>query len=80
MKSYPTMKKHNPHTPILIREAQNAEPKVWARYDLGKEEMAPLSGMLLHHTRRPAANVIKDWTRRASREKSQNWFEQADVA
>ncbi|KAL1628875.1 hypothetical protein SLS54_001564 [Diplodia seriata] len=26
------MKKHNPHTPILIREAQNVEPKVFARY------------------------------------------------
>jgi len=45
MKSYPTMKKHNPNTPILIREAQNTEPKVWARYDFGKEEMKPLSGL-----------------------------------
>lgn len=31
-KSYPTMKKHNPHTPILIREALGIEPKVFARY------------------------------------------------
>lgn len=26
------MKKHNPHTPILIREALDVEPKVYARY------------------------------------------------
>jgi NADH dehydrogenase (ubiquinone) 1 alpha subcomplex subunit 2 len=26
------MKKANPHTPILIREALEVEPKVWARY------------------------------------------------
>lgn len=32
LRAYPTMKKHNPHTPILIREAQNVEPKVYARY------------------------------------------------
>lgn len=32
IRTYPTMKKHNPHVPILIREAQDVEPKVWARY------------------------------------------------
>jgi hypothetical protein len=26
------MKKNNPHTPILIREAKGVEPKMWARY------------------------------------------------
>lgn len=26
------MKKHNPETPIMIREALNVEPKVYARY------------------------------------------------
>jgi NADH dehydrogenase (ubiquinone) 1 alpha subcomplex subunit 2 len=31
-KSYPTMKKHNPHTPIMLREASGIEPKVYARY------------------------------------------------
>lgn len=31
-KSYPTMKKHNPHTPIMLREASGTEPKVYARY------------------------------------------------
>ncbi|KAF1962783.1 NADH dehydrogenase, alpha subcomplex, subunit 2 [Byssothecium circinans] len=44
-KSYPTMKKHNPHTPIMIREANGIEPKVYARYDFGKEKMIPLKGL-----------------------------------
>jgi hypothetical protein len=26
------MKKHNPHTPIMLREASGTEPKVYARY------------------------------------------------
>lgn len=26
------MKKHNPHTPIMIREASGTEPKVYARF------------------------------------------------
>lgn len=39
------MKKNNPHTPILIREAMGVEPKVWARYEYGREKMEPLMGM-----------------------------------
>ncbi|KAI4842471.1 hypothetical protein E4T44_07291 [Aureobasidium sp. EXF-8845] len=39
------MKKANPHTPILIREALEVEPKVWARYDFGKEKSASLKGL-----------------------------------
>jgi hypothetical protein len=31
-RSYPTMKKHNPHTPILIREANGTEPTLYARF------------------------------------------------
>ena len=31
-RAYPTMKKNNPHTPIMIREALGTEPRVWARY------------------------------------------------
>ena len=40
------MKKNNPHTPILIREAAGVEPKLWARYDFGKEKMEPLGGIV----------------------------------
>jgi NADH dehydrogenase (ubiquinone) 1 alpha subcomplex subunit 2 len=31
-RSYPTMKKHNPYTPIMIREASGIEPRVYARF------------------------------------------------
>ncbi|KAK7180089.1 nadh-ubiquinone oxidoreductase 105 kda subunit [Paraphaeosphaeria sporulosa] len=44
-KSYPTMKKHNPYTPILIREASGTEPRLYARYEFGKEKSVPLKGL-----------------------------------
>ncbi|KAF2271993.1 NADH dehydrogenase, alpha subcomplex, subunit 2 [Westerdykella ornata] len=44
-RSYPTMKKHNPHTPIMIREASGVEPRVYARFEFGKEKMLPLTGL-----------------------------------
>ncbi|EHY57498.1 hypothetical protein ABEF95_012692 [Exophiala dermatitidis] len=44
-RAYPTMKHHNPNTPILIREATGVEPKVWARYGYGKEKSESLSGL-----------------------------------
>lgn len=44
-KYYIDLKKANPNTPILIREASNAQPKLWARYDLGKEEHLNLTNM-----------------------------------
>ena len=33
-RAYPTMKKNNPHTPILLREALGTEPRVYARYGM----------------------------------------------
>ncbi|KAK6537769.1 hypothetical protein TWF694_010678 [Orbilia ellipsospora] len=42
-KSYPSMKKTNPEIPILIREAQGVPPRVFARYELGKETQIQLS-------------------------------------
>lgn len=38
------MKKNNPNTPILLREAQGTLPKVFARYDLGRETSKSLDG------------------------------------
>ncbi|KAF2130991.1 NADH dehydrogenase, alpha subcomplex, subunit 2 [Dothidotthia symphoricarpi CBS 119687] len=43
--TYPTMKQQNPNTPILIREASGIEPKVYARFDFGKEKSLSLKGM-----------------------------------
>ncbi|XP_074650944.1 NADH dehydrogenase [ubiquinone] 1 alpha subcomplex subunit 2-like [Tubulanus polymorphus] len=43
--SYVPMKKSNPRFPILIRECSGIEPKVYARYEFGKENSSILSGM-----------------------------------
>ncbi|GAB7344797.1 hypothetical protein MBLNU457_3259t1 [Dothideomycetes sp. NU457] len=45
LRAYPTMKHHNPHTPIMIREALDIEPKIWTRYEFGKEKMEMLTGL-----------------------------------
>lgn len=47
-RTYPTMKKHNPTTPIMLREAQGTLPKVYARYDFGKEKSQSLEGREIH--------------------------------
>lgn len=44
LRSYPTMKHHNPHTPIMIREALNTQPRVFARYEFGREKVEELGG------------------------------------
>lgn len=43
-KSYPTMKKHNPNIPIMLREAAGTSPKVYARYEFGQEKSQSLEG------------------------------------
>ncbi|MCJ1453066.1 hypothetical protein MMC28_003411 [Mycoblastus sanguinarius] len=44
-RAYPTMKKNNPHTPIMLREALGTEPKIFARYEYGKEKQESLAGL-----------------------------------
>ncbi|EME49297.1 hypothetical protein DOTSEDRAFT_68161 [Dothistroma septosporum NZE10] len=44
-RAYPTMKKNNPHTPIMLREALGIEPRVFARYEFGREKMVDLKGL-----------------------------------
>ena len=45
------MKKNNPSTPILIREASNTAPRVWARYELGREKVVDLKGSFFAYLR-----------------------------
>ncbi|XP_035680709.1 NADH dehydrogenase [ubiquinone] 1 alpha subcomplex subunit 2-like [Branchiostoma floridae] len=42
---YVDLKKSNPQFPFLIRECSGVEPKVWARYEFGRERNLPLSNM-----------------------------------
>ncbi|KAK0110082.1 hypothetical protein ONS95_002738 [Cadophora gregata] len=44
-RTYPTMKKHNPNTPIMLREAAGTQPRVYARYEFGQEKSEPLAGL-----------------------------------
>ncbi|KAK1978731.1 thioredoxin-like protein [Colletotrichum cereale] len=44
-RAYPTMKKNNPQTPILLREAAGTLPKVYARYEFGVEKSQSLEGL-----------------------------------
>ncbi|KAH6870723.1 NADH-ubiquinone oxidoreductase 105 kDa subunit [Alternaria rosae] len=44
-RSYPAMKKANPSIPIMIREASNTQPTVYARFDFGKERKLSLKGL-----------------------------------
>ncbi len=43
--NYVGLKKLNESTPILIRECSNVQPKLWARYEFGKESHLPLTNM-----------------------------------
>jgi len=36
-KQVPILKKNNPELPILVRECSGIQPRLWARYDLGRE-------------------------------------------
>ena len=38
------MKKNNPSTPIMLREAAGTLPKVYARYEYGHESSQSLEG------------------------------------
>ncbi|EEH09343.1 NADH-ubiquinone oxidoreductase [Histoplasma capsulatum G186AR] len=44
-RAYPTMKKNNPFIPIMMREALDTEPRVFARYEMGREKQEPLIGL-----------------------------------
>ncbi|XP_065575400.1 NADH dehydrogenase [ubiquinone] 1 alpha subcomplex subunit 2-like [Artemia franciscana] len=44
-KYYVDLKKANPNFPILIRECSGVLPKLYARYEYGREENTPLSNL-----------------------------------
>lgn len=46
MRAYPTMKKNNPYTPIMLRGAQGTEPRVFARYGMFFTQLEKRNGVL----------------------------------
>ncbi|CAH1175708.1 unnamed protein product [Phaedon cochleariae] len=44
-KYYVELKSNNPKFPILIRECSGVEPRLWARYEFGKEKSVSLKDL-----------------------------------
>ncbi|KAH6643433.1 thioredoxin-like protein [Truncatella angustata] len=61
-RAYPTMKKNNPNTPILLREAAGTSPKVYARYELGKEKSQSLEGLSDKQIEEAVTTLVKNST------------------
>ncbi|KAJ5542810.1 NADH dehydrogenase (complex I) alpha subcomplex subunit 2 [Penicillium sp. DV-2018c] len=59
-RAYPTMKKHNPQTPIMMREAAGTQPRVFARYAFGKEKQEALSGMTDSQIEERITQLVKE--------------------
>ncbi|KAF4212699.1 hypothetical protein CNMCM8980_009754 [Aspergillus fumigatiaffinis] len=59
-RAYPTMKKHNPQTPILIREAAGTLPRVYARYGFGNEKQESLTGLSDQQIEEKVSQLVKE--------------------
>ncbi|CEJ86723.1 Putative NADH-ubiquinone oxidoreductase 10.5 kDa subunit [[Torrubiella] hemipterigena] len=59
-RAYPTMKKNNPYTPILMREAAGTVPKVYARYEFGTEKSTSLDGLTDKQIEDTVTGLVKD--------------------
>ncbi|XP_058059724.1 NADH dehydrogenase [ubiquinone] 1 alpha subcomplex subunit 2 [Anopheles bellator] len=40
---YVQLKRDNPSLPILVRECSGVQPRLWVRYEMGKEKSVPLT-------------------------------------
>ncbi|KAM8971916.1 NADH dehydrogenase [ubiquinone] 1 alpha subcomplex subunit 2 [Pelodytes ibericus] len=56
--NYVDLKKANPEFPILIRECSGVQPKLWARYDFGKEANIPLSNLNADQVAKALESVV----------------------
>ncbi|RLW03035.1 hypothetical protein DV515_00007003 [Chloebia gouldiae] len=56
---YVTLKKANPDFPILIRECSGIQPKLWARYEFGKEKSIPLNNLSVDEVGKALESAVK---------------------
>ncbi|NXY02778.1 NDUA2 dehydrogenase, partial [Pteruthius melanotis] len=56
---YVTLKKANPSFPILIRECSGIQPKLWARYEFGKEKSIPLNNLTVDEVGKALESIAK---------------------
>ncbi|CAG9863279.1 unnamed protein product [Phyllotreta striolata] len=59
-KCYVELKSSNPKFPILIRECSGVEPRVWARYEKGKEKCSTLKDMSSDEVKSVISKLAKD--------------------
>ncbi|KAI0120672.1 thioredoxin-like protein [Xylariales sp. AK1849] len=59
-RAYPTMKKNNPNTPIMLREAAGTLPKIYARYELGSEKSQSLEGLSDKQIEEAVTTLVKN--------------------
>ncbi|NWU93247.1 NDUA2 dehydrogenase, partial [Upupa epops] len=57
---YVTLKKANPDFPILIRECSGVQPRLWARYEFGKEKSVSLNNMSVDEVAKALENIVKN--------------------
>ncbi|KAI5307803.1 hypothetical protein KEM55_007377 [Ascosphaera atra] len=58
-RAYPTMKKNNPYIPVLMREAFGTQPRVFARYEFGKEKQENLLGLSDQEIEKVVSALVK---------------------
>jgi NADH dehydrogenase (ubiquinone) 1 alpha subcomplex subunit 2 len=58
-RAYPTMKRHNPEIPIMVREAAGTLPRVFARYELGTETSKSLEGLSDQQIEDTITNLVR---------------------
>uniref|UniRef100_A0A6P8Q8W6 NADH dehydrogenase [ubiquinone] 1 alpha subcomplex subunit 2 n=1 Tax=Geotrypetes seraphini TaxID=260995 RepID=A0A6P8Q8W6_GEOSA len=56
--NYVDLKKANPAFPILIRECSGVHPKLWARYDFGKERSLSLDNLNADQVAKALESVV----------------------
>ncbi|XP_056141428.1 NADH dehydrogenase [ubiquinone] 1 alpha subcomplex subunit 2 [Lampris incognitus] len=56
---YVELKGANPGLPILIRECSGVQPKLWARYDFGKERSVSLDNMNTEQVAKALETVVR---------------------
>ncbi|CCC10309.1 hypothetical protein SMACR_02885 [Sordaria macrospora] len=62
LRNYPAMKKDNPATPILIRDASGTPPKIYARFEFGKEKSQSLEGLSDQQIEETVSSLVKNST------------------
>ncbi|XP_071087890.1 NADH dehydrogenase [ubiquinone] 1 alpha subcomplex subunit 2-like [Haliotis cracherodii] len=58
-KYYVDLKRHNPKFPFLVRECSNVQPKLYARYEFGKESSLPLTDMTAEQVLKAVETMAK---------------------